>query len=569
VSVQSAMECAVGRRPEIQRSWERSRSCGVLEDWGIDLPFEPNVHAEERFLRAAKPVLDSLGPLLRDSQTTVVLTTRDGVVIDRRCEDVELRRRLDETQSVQGFRWSEEFCGTTALSVAMEEHAPAWVAAGDHYLESLRHLACAAVPIVHPITMRTQGLIDITACLGDASRHMMPIAIQAARAIEERLYEAASEAERILLAHFLAVAHRPGRPVIVLGERLELSTPPAARMLDADDKALLWERASETVRDRTASTLSITLASGDEITGRVVAIEHAGRNVGVSIELTAPRPTRAAIGEPLVSVPGSTFVGRSAAARYVAQRVAELRGQPIPLMVVGEAGSGKLAVAKAIAGTTQTILLDASRAALDQTESELLRQADRAAEQPGCTIIVRRAGGLSPDAIELLRSIAVAAEANGSRVIATRTVAPDETPGEGFGLELVVPPLRERIDDLLDLVPHLIGRRGAQARMAPAALQALMRNDWPGNVRELDSVIRVLLTRKRTTDIVLADLPEAYRPTNQRLRRIDQVERAAIVQALAEADGNKTRAAELLEIGRATLYRKLRTYRLDLDHTTA
>jgi transcriptional regulator of acetoin/glycerol metabolism len=100
--------------------------------------------------------------------------------------------------------------------------------------------------------------------------------------------------------------------------------------------------------------------------------------------------------------------------------------------------------------------------------------------------------------------------------------------------------------------------------MAPAAIQSLMRYDWPGNVRELDDLVRALLSRKRTTDIVVADLPPDYQRSNRRLRRIDLVERAAIARALQEAQGNKTKAAEALEIGRATLYRKIRAYGLDL-----
>jgi transcriptional regulator of acetoin/glycerol metabolism len=78
-------------------------------------------------------------------------------------------------------------------------------------------------------------------------------------------------------------------------------------------------------------------------------------------------------------------------------------------------------------------------------------------------------------------------------------------------------------------------------------------------------VVRGILTRKRTTDIVLADLPPVYQRGSRRLRRIEQVERAAIVKALLEVDGNKTKAAALLEIGRATLYRKIRSYGLDLE----
>jgi DNA-binding NtrC family response regulator len=217
------------------------------------------------------------------------------------------------------------------------------------------------------------------------------------------------------------------------------------------------------------------------------------------------------------------------------------------------------------------VLLDAARTSIDG-EDALLRQLASVADSPGKTIIVRRIGCLSHNALQTLIAIGNdAAETSGTRVIATATTAVDADgaggPGlaEAFGLKLEVPALRERVDDLLDLIPYLIERRGATARMAPAAIQTLMRYDWPGNVRELDGLVRMLLTRKRTTDIVLADLPPAYQRGSRRLRRIEQVERTAIVQALLECGGNRTKAAELLEIGRATLYRKIRAYGLDLE----
>jgi transcriptional regulator of acetoin/glycerol metabolism len=173
----------------------------------------------------------------------------------------------------------------------------------------------------------------------------------------------------------------------------------------------------------------------------------------------------------------------------------------------------------------------------------------------------------------MLAAASSTAERNGSRLVLTAisTEEPgDRTPQftDSLGLHLEVPPLRERTDDIVDLLPHLIKRRGATARVAPAAVQALMRYDWPGNVRELDSLVRALLVRKRTTEIVVSDLPSAYQQGGRRLRRIEKVERAAIVRALQEVDGNKTRAAELLEIGRATLYRKIRAYGLDIELTT-
>jgi sigma-54 dependent transcriptional regulator, acetoin dehydrogenase operon transcriptional activator AcoR len=574
-------------RPEIRRSWERSAMCGLEHDSALQLPYDGDLQATEQFMRAAEPVIDRVGDFLAGARTTVILSDARGRILLRKCGDQALARLLDSTFSMPGFSWSEEHTGTTALSLAIEERMPAWVGPREHYLEALHRYACAAVPVIHPITHRMQGVVDVTAAVGDSSRHMMAVALQAARAIEGRLYDDASAIEQALLSRFLAVAGST-RQIVVLGERVEFCTPAAARLLDVGDRTLLWERASEMIKAKAHGRQSFTLSDGREITAEFNRVDVGSRPVGVVIEIELSReglalrsagphgplrPTGAEWGNG-----GTIFVGRSAVSRYLRDQAAMLQAELMPIVIAGEAGVGKLTLAKAIAGgCSEQVLLDAARVTIEG-EDELLQQVAEVALSVGKTVIVRRIGCLSSRAVQALTAIAASAEAYGSRLVVTATVAPDATEGahasggsvaDAFGLRLEVPPLRSRVDDLIDLVPYLVARRGATARVSPAVVQTLMRYDWPGNVRELDGLVRALLTRKRTTDIVLADLPPGYHRGGRRLRRIEHVERAAIMQALFEVDGNKTRAAEILEIGRATLYRKIRAYGLDLELSTS
>ncbi len=570
-----------GLRPEIRRSWERSSLCGLDPASVIDLPYQPDLQAEERFLRAAGPVLDHVGEFLDGASTSAVLTDGRGRLLRRRCPDPGLARILDTTQSCPGFTWSEEYTGTTAVSLSIEERMPAMVSGGEHFLEALRHLVCAAAPVVHPVTRRLQGVIDVTAENREASAHMMPVVLQAARAIQERLYEDSSITERALLAHFLGLSGG-SRPIVVLGERVELSTPPAARLLGVDDRTLLWDHASRTLASGRVVGEVLTLTDGRRLSATFTPIEAEGRSVGVAVEIGPPEErTAGASGRAAaapVAPPGTrqtpSFLGRSTSSSYLRDQIEALRGELMPILISGEPGVGKLALARGLAGEgMESVLFDAARTDRED-EAALLRDVANVAGSPGKTVIVRHVGCLSQRAIQTLSAIAADAEESGSRLVATLIVSrdgngdADEGMAESFGLQLLVPPLRERPDDILDLAPHMIERRGASTRFSSAAIQALMRSDWPGNARELDALVRMLLTRKRTTDIVLTDLPANYREGRRRLRRIEQVERAAIVRALTEADGNKTRAAELLEIGRATLYRKIRSYGLDLDATT-
>jgi transcriptional regulator of acetoin/glycerol metabolism len=102
--------------------------------------------------------------------------------------------------------------------------------------------------------------------------------------------------------------------------------------------------------------------------------------------------------------------------------------------------------------------------------------------------------------------------------------------------------------------------------MQPAALRALALYEWPGNIRELDAVISKVVASRRTCDISVRDLPATHigAGSPRRLTRMEHVERSAIQQALLEAEGNRTQAAAILQIGRATLYRKIKSYGLDV-----
>ena len=106
--------------------------------------------------------------------------------------------------------------------------------------------------------------------------------------------------------------------------------------------------------------------------------------------------------------------------------------------------------------------------------------------------------------------------------------------------------------------------------ITPAAADQLVRYDWPGNVRELENAIERAVALALGPRVDVEDLPEEIRQARPIIpetaggsRRLADVERAAILEALAAAHGNRARAADALGIGIATLYRKLKQYGAD------
>ena len=141
-----------------------------------------------------------------------------------------------------------------------------------------------------------------------------------------------------------------------------------------------------------------------------------------------------------------------------------------------------------------------------------------------------------------------------------------------------LPPLRERRGDVLLLVEDILRRLnagGRQVRVHPRALSALTRYPWPGNVRELINVLQRALLLRQGEEITLAELPACVTATlgaapteaagaaagaavgGGAVTPLRELERSAIEHALISAGGRVDRAAKLLGISRATLYRRM------------
>jgi len=142
-----------------------------------------------------------------------------------------------------------------------------------------------------------------------------------------------------------------------------------------------------------------------------------------------------------------------------------------------------------------------------------------------------------------------------------------------------LPPLRERREDIPLLVAHFLRKFAEQngkevTGIQQQALQALQGYDWPGNVRELENIIERAVVLAKGPTIGLSELPDYLQeketipipsdhfvlPANSTLA---DIERTAILQALQAHSGNRQAAARALNIGVATLYRKLKIYQLE------
>jgi DNA-binding NtrC family response regulator len=153
-------------------------------------------------------------------------------------------------------------------------------------------------------------------------------------------------------------------------------------------------------------------------------------------------------------------------------------------------------------------------------------------------------------------------------------------------LPLHLVPLRERMEDIPALVKHFLEAAGGERTVAPELMEVLLSHSWPGNVRELGNCIRQMVVMSPERVLTPRDLPEGFRdlvvpaqpkppgsadcahpnlPANNAAEPVLpllEMERRAILNALEQSGGDRGAAAHLLGIGRTTLFRKLKEYRV-------
>ncbi len=133
-------------------------------------------------------------------------------------------------------------------------------------------------------------------------------------------------------------------------------------------------------------------------------------------------------------------------------------------------------------------------------------------------------------------------------------------------IRVAVPPLRERVDDIIPLAEHYLRQQSPSRRFSSEAIERLRSYSWPGNVRELRNVVVRAAVFASEDQIGVEVLPQevahvAFSAAVRRLAVLPELEKSAILKTLEEARGHQQTAATKLGISKRTLQRKLKSYR--------
>jgi DNA-binding NtrC family response regulator len=309
---------------------------------------------------------------------------------------------------------------------------------------------------------------------------------------------------------------------------------------------------------------------------------------------------------------GATLVGNSDALRECVDRATRVAPSLAPVLILGESGTGKELIADWIhrnSPRANAPFVKVNCAALTESllESELfghVRGAFTGAVRDrkglfevadGGTIFLDEVGELSssvqPKLLRVLQEgsfdrvgdtgtsiqvnvrIVTATHRNLEAAVAARTFREDLYYRLNV-IPLVLPPLRDRREDVPLLARHFLERfdtRGRK-RLSEEALAALVQHDWPGNVRELENAVQHGVVLSESDQILLKNLPAAIQadsppPSGQSdaPRTLEEIEKECIIAALRRTGANRTAAARLLGVTRRTLGYRISKYELDAE----
>ena len=308
------------------------------------------------------------------------------------------------------------------------------------------------------------------------------------------------------------------------------------------------------------------------------------------------------------------LVGRDPKMRELYELIGDVAGSDATVLISGESGTGKELVARAVheaSGRAAGPFVQVNCSALSENllESELFGhvkgaytgavgdRVGRFQEADGGTIFLDEIGDVSPVVqVKLLRVLQERTVErvgdNRSLPVDVRVVSATNRDLESLlasgrlredffyrikVVSLVIPPLRERSEDIPLLVSHLLKKMaGREGRVPPAvtggAMRLLMNHRWPGNVRELENALEHALVLSRGGPLEPTHLPPelvrgaaAAKTALAEVPRHTDAEKDLLLAALRAEGWNRTRASRRLGIDRTTLWRKIREYRLAPD----
>lgn len=620
-------------RPEVASSWNRCRSLNinplqVVDGYINQLELSERLYHKQHLVKIARPFMDNLYNFVRGSGFQVVLADEHGFLLEV-MGDNEIVSRTQQVHLCPGGNWSEAVKGTNAIGTAIAEKKPVQIYAWEHFCQPHHFLTCSAAPIFDP-DGEMVGILDISGDYRVANAHTLGMVVAAVNAIEnqfrllkatEKLYMAYRYSNALLenMSDGLISINNKGivteinakggeifgvNPLLVKGRHVDQICNARSIILQVISEGIEYED-REIIIEKIGKKIYCSASLLRDDAGTIIGAVAVFREMNNRNQLKRPMITHS---------PSYTFddiIGESPALTASKEWARRAATGCSTVLIRGESGTGKELFAQSIHNASQRcqrqfVAINCASLPENLIESELFGyedgaftgakrggQAGKFEIADGGTIFLDEIGDMSLNVqAKLLRVIqekkvarigsAIERPVDIRIIAATHKDLDAEVHSGNFRqdlyyrlnvLELRIPPLRERKEDIPFLVSCLVQKISARLnRQLPLVesdfVAKMQSHDWPGNIRELENVLEREIIRVgeggslsgsqlETLNLGQKKYSQAKTAT---IKSLCEVEKATISEALSFYKGNVQKTAASLGIGRNTLYRKMKEH---------
>ncbi len=611
-------------RKTVGASWQRSRDHDVrIRRAMAPLAQEAEIYRHRSecatLVNAARPVFGRTSALLSEADAMLILTDTTGMVLETQGDE----RVIDAGRAIHlehGGSWREADIGTNAIGTAVAMARPVQILGAEHFCLEIQKWSCAASPVRHPVDRTILGVVDISAPAEKFIPQSLALAVSISHHIEDLIAHSVSlDRERLLQRSMLKMARWTSEEMVVVDRRgaivhashHALGALHQARGDVVVDGAIPMLRTvapsrwPEAVRDWLPHA-SVEIVGDDATSIGAIIVLRAPRDVAFdrirpgtkrACENAEAAPCRSNEGrrQQMPPTPAPEMVAADPNIRTILHRVERAAARAMPILVLGETGTGKEQLARHahVASGRKGTFVPVNCAALPESlaEAELFGYADGAftgARRGGAIGLAKQADG-GTLFLDEIGDMPVALQAILLRFLDDMTVRPIGGAGSRVDvflvsatnvpleaaiaagrfrsdllyrlntLEVNLPRLCER-SDFGEITRHLLAGIDPARTITTAAIDRLKARPWPGNIRELRNILTrlTLLAEAEVLDedavsIHLASEPSAITSPDP----LQGTGSAQVLSTHASVGGNISEVARRLGISRNTVYRIL------------
>jgi len=606
--------------------------------------FEKVFEENSQLISFSKPFKENLYSFVKGSGFAVILADANACILEV-IGDKEILEDPDGRDSLKkGCVWEEEHVGNTAISTCIFEEKPVQISGKEHYCKVFKNWTCSAAPIRED--GKILGVLAVKGYDWNSHPHTLGMVVAAAKAIENRIVIEKAKAEIILKTKYqsaiveyipdgfltidnkgiLTYINQTGADILGIDREKSIGKP-VSELVDFEPVILDVIRTGKGYVDKEFIMTNNKNGMKYHFIKTATPIRDDEGNIIGAIDnfkkiTRVHKMMRKLVGN-YAKFTFDDIVGSSEKMKECIRLAKIAARSSSNVLIYGESGTGKELLVQSIhneSNRKNESLVSINCAAIpsELIESELFGyeggaftgalkngQIGKFELANGGTIFLDEIGDMPLHMqAKLLRVLQEnqLVRVGGKDVIdidvriisATNKDLLKECKKGNFRedlyyrlnvLYIVVPPLRERKEDIEELVYHFINKINIKIGrnikgVSPEVIDCFMKYDWPGNVRELENTVERAMNICSGEIIQLSDIANFYEmnianknnkieeikdSSNIRIISLEEVEKEAIKNALIVTKGNISQAASALKITRNTLYNKMKKYGLTSD----